>query len=175
MTDTWKILDEFKDNSNDDFGILLFDKRGRPTAVAMYPGEALHYYARGDWKWANYAEWDSTFQNTVDSFDLDAPTFADAIPNGFRVDLSRIDLNRDLGEFINKKLTIDVIRTAVKTVNPNISPKLVEAMQFKLIKTSGKAIVTVPENNDRYVGTTTLRFHEAYICGPNDCYDATNA
>lgn len=69
----------YNETANMDYGLLLFDKRGRPTTVAVYPGYGLHIYTKGHWKWADYWNWNRNSNNTIDLFDEDAPLFLDAI------------------------------------------------------------------------------------------------
>lgn len=88
LTDSWEICTEtIGIHDNTDFGLLVFDQNGRPTAVIMYPGHGLHYYINGNWKWSDYWDWEKVFAGAHESLDQNAPQLI-ITPQTSSIDLS---------------------------------------------------------------------------------------
>lgn len=173
VTDTWVIqgTHDVGFSSKTDHGLLIFDKHGRPIAIAMYPGHALHYYLNGRWKWADLWKWKNEFADTNESFDSNAPTFLNSLAPGYRIDLKDIELEHDLGEIVDKIPTDDVIKHALKSTNPNILPELFDNLDVKVNRNNGTATINVRKNNAWFDGTAQLRFKESYKCYGIECWE----
>lgn len=62
ITDSWKIgTIGMKKNSR--YGLLLFDNRGRPVAVLIYPDHQVYAFQDGRWRWRDYWNWEGIFVN----------------------------------------------------------------------------------------------------------------